>query len=124
MFLISGFNFMVGSGNGLRDELQLHLFQMVTVNMHIAKSMNKLARLQTDNLCHHHSEQCIRGNVERHAQKHIGTALVQLASLIFHRPHKIETGHGKASAPFRQLRHIPGAYNHAAAVRVRFYLIE
>ncbi len=37
---------MVGNGYGVRVNLQVHLVHMIAVNMHIAKRMNKLTRLQ------------------------------------------------------------------------------
>ena len=63
----------------LACELQIHLLQMVGIDMRIAKGMHKSAGLQTCHLRYHHREQRITGNIERHTQKDICTALVKLA---------------------------------------------
>ena len=47
--------------------------------MHIAEGVDELTGLKTTYLRHHQGEKGVRGNVERHAEKHIGTALVELA---------------------------------------------
>ena len=59
-------------------QLCLHLFDEVVVDVHIAEGVDKFARLQTAYLCHHHSEEGVRRDVERYAEKHICTALVEL----------------------------------------------
>ena len=68
-----------GQGARLARQLQLDLLDVVQINMHITKGMHKFPRLQTTHLRHHHGQQGIRGNVERHAQKRIRTPLVELA---------------------------------------------
>ena len=48
-------------------QLQLHLVQMVQVDMCIAQGVDKITCLQAGHLCHHLEQQGIRGDVERHA---------------------------------------------------------
>ena len=49
------------------------------INMRVAQRMHKLARLKPGNLRHHHCQKRIRGNIERHPQKHVATALIKHA---------------------------------------------
>src|SRR4051794_17374103 len=59
-------------------ELLTRLIEMVQMKMGIAEGMDEFARLQAGDLRHHHCQQRIGGDVERHAQKYIGGALVEL----------------------------------------------
>ena len=61
----------------LKKKVRLHM--MVGINMDIAKRMHEVARLQAAHLGHHHRQQGIGSNVERHAQEYVGTPLIQLA---------------------------------------------
>ena len=63
----------------LARKLQLHLLEVVRVDMRVAEGMDEVAGLEAAGLCHHHRQQRIRGDVERHAEEHVGAALVQLA---------------------------------------------
>ena len=67
-----------GQGSRCTRELQLHLLQVVEIQMGVAGGMDKLARLQARDLCHHLQKKGIRGNVERHSEKGVCTALVEL----------------------------------------------
>src|SRR5574344_719896 len=59
-------------------QLQFHLFNMVLVNVCIAKCVDKVSSLESCDLCYHHQQHGIRSDVERDTQKNVGTALVQL----------------------------------------------
>ena len=54
------FDLRVDAHSGLRAEvsgkLQLRLFDMVAVQMRIAKRVDEIAGLKPTNLCHHHGE--------------------------------------------------------------------
>ena len=68
------------SGKGPRFPLQL-LFQsihMIQVDMGITNGVNKIASFSAGCLSHHVSQESIGGDIERHTQTHIGTALVHL----------------------------------------------
>ena len=52
---------------------------MVLVQMRVAERVDELARLQAGDLSDHQGQQRVGSDVEGNAQKHIGTALVQLA---------------------------------------------
>ena len=53
-------------------ELQARLFQMVEIEMRVARSVNEVARAESSHLRHHLQEKCIRSNVERYSQERIG----------------------------------------------------
>ena len=61
-------------------ELLARLVEMVFVKMEIAKGVNEIARREIDDLRHHHREERVRRNVERHTQEKIAAALLQLAT--------------------------------------------
>src|SRR5690554_3154126 len=69
---------------GQRPRLALQLLennvvrQVVLIQMTVAKRMNKLPHFQIALLSDHMRQQRVRGNIERHAQKQVGTALVKL----------------------------------------------
>src|SRR5258708_8803597 len=52
---------------------------MIEIQVRIAEGMHEFARLKTAYLRHHQREQGIGGDIERHAEENVGTALVHLA---------------------------------------------
>lgn len=68
-----------GQWTGLSGKLQTHLVEVVLVDMGVAKSVDEVAWLQSTHLRHHHRQQRIAGNIERHAQEDVGTSLIELA---------------------------------------------
>ena len=61
-------------------ELFSRLLVVVQIKMEIAEGVNEIARREIDDLRHHHREERVRRNVERHTQEKIAAALVQLAT--------------------------------------------
>ena len=59
-------------------ELQLHLLNMIEVDMRIAKGVHEVTCLQARHLRHHLQQQCIRCDIEWHTQEDIRRALVEL----------------------------------------------
>ena len=59
-------------------ELQARLFQMVEIEMRVARSVNEVASAESAYLRHHLQEKCIRSNVERHSQERVGRTLIEL----------------------------------------------
>jgi hypothetical protein len=51
---------------------------MIQVQMGVPQGMHEITRLQLADLRDHQCEQRIRGNIEWHAEKNVGTALVHL----------------------------------------------
>ena len=93
---------------------------MIFVKVYIAKSVNELSCFQAADLRHHHGEQGIGGDVERHAEEDIGRALVQLAGEFAIGHVKLEEGVAGAERHLGQLSHIPGADEDAAGVGIVF----
>src|SRR5690606_10774452 len=56
----------------LARQLQIDLLDVVAVNMDVAERVDELAQFQIADLRNHHGQQRIRGDVERHTQKHVG----------------------------------------------------
>ena len=63
----------------LARQLQAGLFQMIGIQVHVAKSMNEFPRLKSRHLGDHQGQQGVGGNVKWNAQKEIGAALIELA---------------------------------------------
>lgn len=59
---------------------QLELGQMILIEVQIAKGMNEFPRLQSGDLSHHESEEGVGGDIERDAEKEVGTPLIELAT--------------------------------------------
>jgi hypothetical protein len=49
---------------------------VIQIQMGIAQRVDELATAQAADLCHHRCQQRIAGDVERHAEEHIGAALI------------------------------------------------
>src|SRR5438876_545847 len=64
----------------LTGQLFARLVEMVVVKVQIAKGVNEIARHKIDNVCHHHRQERIRRDIERHAEKQIAATLVELAA--------------------------------------------
>ena len=62
------------------EQLQTRLFDMITIQMQVAKGVDEDARLQSTNLSDHQSEERVGSDIEGHAQKQVRAALVQLAT--------------------------------------------
>ena len=60
-------------------ELQARLRQVVGIQVRITERMHEIAGFEPGYLRHHHQQQRVRGDVERHAEENIGAALVKLA---------------------------------------------
>ncbi len=60
-------------------ELFENLVGVVVVDVRVAARPNKLTQLQIALVRDHHRQQRVAGDVERHTQEHVRTALVQLA---------------------------------------------
>ena len=97
---------------------------MVQVEMSVARGMDELAGLQAAHLCHHHAQQGVRGNVERHAQEGVGTSLVKLKAEPTLRDVELEDGMAGWESHLVHLGHVPCRYNHAAGIGIVTDLVE
>jgi hypothetical protein len=57
-------------------KLQLYLFRMVEVDMGVPQCMDEFSCLKPGDLCHHHHQEGVGGNVERDPQEYIRASLI------------------------------------------------
>ena len=62
----------------LSCELQLHLLDMIEIDMRITKGVYEVASLEPCDLCHHLQEQRVGCDIEWHAEEDVRRALVEL----------------------------------------------
>src|SRR3546814_3846942 len=60
-------------------KLQVGLLLVVHVEVRIAQGVHEVARREIADLRHHHGQQSVGSDVEGHAEKDVGAALVELA---------------------------------------------
>eukprot|EP01038_Epipyxis_sp_PR26KG_P001080 gene1080-1514_t len=108
-------------GVGRARQLGLHLLVVVAVDVAVATRPHEVAHLQIALLGHHVGQQRIAGDVERHTQKDVCTALVQLARQraapagILRRGYvKLKESVARHERHLVQLGHVPGAHDDAA----------
>ena len=114
-----------GVGQRRARELQRHLLGVVAVDMAVAAGPDEVAQVQVALLRHHVRQQRVAGDVEGHAEKDVGAALVELAAQLataarLHGRRHVELEEGVAGHQrhLAQLGHVPGADDDAARVRV------
>jgi len=103
-------------------ELQFRLLDVVRVKMQIAERVDEFARLQPTHLRDHQREQCVAGDVERHAQKNIRAALVKLAAQLAFAHIKLEQRVARRQRHRPQFARIPRADDVPPAVGIFFDL--
>ena len=103
-------------------ELFVGLLDMIGVDMRIAKRVDELSRLETCRLCHHHREQGIGGDVERHTKEDIRTALVELAGEVAFQHVELEKTVAGRQRHIFDFSRVPGGDDQASRIGVRFYL--
>src|SRR5574337_604766 len=105
-------------------QLQARLLDMVVVQVRITQGMHEIAHAQAADLRHHVGEQRIAGDVERHAEKNVAGALVQLAAELAVRHVELEQGMAGQQRHLRQLAHVPGADDQPARIGVAPNLLD
>jgi hypothetical protein len=120
-----------GVGKWLAAELQGHLLMVVAVNVAVAAGPDEVTHIQVTLLGHHVGEQGVAGDVEGHAQKDVGTALVQLAAelgffarVLCRRHIELKERMARHERHFVELGHVPSAHDDAAAVGVAFERVD
>ncbi len=105
-------------------ELQTCLFEMVEVEVRVARGVNEVTRLQSCDLRHHLKQQGIAGNVERHAKERVSAALIELQREAAIGDVELEDGVARRKRHAVHLGHIPRRDNHASRVRIVFQLLH
>src|SRR5690625_2339149 len=97
---------------------------MVRVDMTIATSPDELAGIEARLLCEHVDEEGIGGDVKRHAEEAVGTALVQLAGELAAGHVKLKQKMARGERHLIKLANVPGADDHPSRIRVRTYSLD
>ena len=105
-------------GPWLAAELQVHLVQVVLIDVRVAEGVHEVAWLETAHLRHHHREQRIAGNVERHSEEYVGRALVELAREFAVGDIELEQAVARRQRHVLNFGGIPCRHQQATAVRV------
>ena len=104
--------------SGLAGELQLHLLDMVGVDMRIAEGVDEVACAEIGYLRHHLQQKGIGGDVERHAEKDVRGALVELERQAPVRHVELEKRVAGRERHAVHLRYIPCADDEAPRVGI------
>src|ERR1700722_15678478 len=102
---------------------------MIVIEMDVPKSMDELSGFESADLRYHERQQRVRGDVKGHSQEHVRAPLVKLTTKPLPairigcdiKLKKRMTGH---EGHLRQIGHVPGADDEAAAVGTLFYLVD
>ena len=97
-------------------ELQAGLFQMVEVEVGVACGMDEVARAEAADLCYHHEQKGIGGDVERYAKEGVGATLVELETEASVGHVELEERVAGGQVHVGKVGHVPRADNHAARV--------
>ena len=97
---------------------------MVGIEVGIAEGVDETARLEAGHLRHHQGEEGVGGDVERHTEEHVGTALVQLARQLAVADVELEHHVARRQRHLLNLAHIPRTDDEPARVGIFLYIIE
>ena len=97
---------------------------MVGIEVSVTKGMDETAGLKAGHLRHHQGEKGIGGDVERHAEEHVGTALVQLARQLAVADVELEHHMAGRQRHLFDFPHIPRTDDEPARVGIFLYIVE
>ncbi|MPM20131.1 hypothetical protein SDC9_66560 [bioreactor metagenome] len=110
---------------GRTAQLLVHLVEVVEVDVGVTEGVHEVTHVEVADLGDHMGEQRVRGDVERHAEEHVGGALVELQrqpsprlALGRRRHVELEEGVAGRQCHLRDVRHVPGGHDVAAGVWV------
>ena len=89
--------------------------------MSVSRRVHEFSRLQTTFLRYHHSQEGIGGYIERHTQKGVGTALVELAGEFSVSNIELEKAMAGRQRHPVHLARIPGGDEHTPRVGMILY---
>ena len=99
-------------------ELQIGLLQMIQIQVAVAAGPDELAGGEVALLRDHAGQQRVGGDVERHAEEHIGAALVELAGQPAGSDVELKQRVAGRERHLLELADVPGAHQHAARIRI------
>ena len=86
--------------------------------------MHEVARLQAAHLRHHHGQQRVAGDIERHAEEDVGATLIELAGELAIGDIELEEGMAGRQRHLAQFADVPGRNDDAARIGVVFDLLN
>src|SRR5579863_8152423 len=92
--------------------------------MAVASGPNELARIEACLMRNHMRQQRVGCDVERHTQKCIGAALVELTREAAPRHVKLKQYMARLQLHLVEFAYVPRAYNQTARVRIAFDLLD
>src|ERR1700677_4100871 len=98
-------------------ELQLRLLEMIDIEMAVAARPDELAGLEVALLREHVREQRVARDVERHTEKDIGAALIELTGQPAVGHVELKERMARHEVHLLELAHVPRADDDAAGVR-------
>ena len=113
-----------GEGTGLAGKLRGNLLEVVPVDVRVARGMDELARLQPADLCDHHREERVGRDVERYAQKDVGTTLIELAGELSVGDVELEQTVAGGQSHLIDLGGVPGGHQHPSGVRIPLNCVD
>ena len=117
-------NCQLGKSKQLARQLLLQLRYVVGVDVAVADGVHKLAGFQVAAVCNQPGQQRVAGDVERHAQTHVGRTLVQVARQLVVANIKLDHHVARRQRHQVEVRRVPCGHDDAAAVRVGLDLVD
>ena len=108
----------------LSCQLELGLFDMVQVEVGVARRVDEVPGLESRYLCHHLEQEGVRGDVEGYAEESVSRALVDLQRETVIGHIELEDGVAWGQCHLIHLGHIPCRDNHTTGVRIVLQLIQ
>ena len=99
-------------------QLQPRLLEMIEIEVRIAERVDELARLVAGDLRDHQGQQRVGGDVERHAEKNVGGALVKLAGQPAVRDVELEQAMARRQRHLVDVGRIPRRDDQAARIGI------
>ena len=103
---------------GLAGELLAGLVEVIEIEVAVAAGPDEIAGCQIALLRHHLGQQCIGRDVERHAEKDIGAALIELARQPAVGDIELEQRMAGRKRHLGQLGHVPGRDDQATGIGI------
>ena len=119
-----GIYYHAGQASRCACELQIHLVDVVVVDVCVAKGVDELAGLQSGHLCHHHGQKGVGGDVERHPQEGVGAALVELQRKFTLSHIELKEGMAGGEVHIVEVGHVPCAHNDAARIGIVLDVVD
>ncbi len=105
-------------------ELEVHLLEVIQIDVCVSRSMDELSWFKSAYLGHHHSQKGIGCDIERNAEECVSASLIKLTGKLSVRHIELEKAVARREGHLIDLSRIPCTYEHSPAVRVSLYCID